>query len=451
MEVTSLQYIEETNCEYGPQPFGFGSSTSSLSLMRVSPDGGVGFSSLASSSVSGLTAGEVIPDGNGGVLVSYFDDNPPVGSSSGLIILDTTTGAASTLSSFSQADYGANLEMVLGDNGTAFVTDGNNVVAFNVDSLQPGWTYSSQGGFLSLVAATSGSGVAINDSQQGAIQLDSSGNASAPVSSLQGDQYFGNALWVGVPGDPVLAAFQGTFVDWIESAWAFVFGTKTGGHTQPRPDFELNWCQNGLCASMKDPKDGTTPDQDVTFSVQASDPPHNTTNLNSSQINIIQLNAANAFKLAFAPYKINVGIGHQGTNTVYVVGERYQGICGGTPPLAVSYSVVYYPANASWAQDAVNDTAGTPTDALVAAIGEGVGNNAAHEIAHQLVNARSKPGNIINQMDLDDASTDTYNGMACDYTAPWVYTGIGGPDGTTSIHWESDAAQSLKNLFGARN
>jgi hypothetical protein len=41
-------------------------------------------------------------------------------------------------------------------------------------------------GAISFVAATAGGGMTINDSQQGVIQLDSSGNAGAPVASLQG-------------------------------------------------------------------------------------------------------------------------------------------------------------------------------------------------------------------------------------------------------------------------
>jgi len=45
--------------------------------------------------------------------------------------------------------------MLLSDTGVAFITDGTTVVAFNVASLAPVWTYASQGGTLSLVAASS--------------------------------------------------------------------------------------------------------------------------------------------------------------------------------------------------------------------------------------------------------------------------------------------------------
>ena len=54
------------------------------------------------------------------------------------------------------------------------------------------------------------------------------------------------------------------------------------------------------------------------------------------------------------------------------------------------------------AQYAVNATNGTPTDALPQAIGEGIGNNAAHEIVHQLKNRFLNTGKIF----LEDGSTD---------------------------------------------
>src|SRR5665213_10158 len=57
-------------------------------------------------------------------------------------------------------------------------------------------------------------------------------------------------------------------------------------------------------------------------------------------------------------------------------------------------------------------------------IGEGIGSVAAHEIAHQLVNSFGASGKIVSSMDLDDASTNTYNGIGCSGSSqPWVYTG----------------------------
>jgi hypothetical protein len=85
-----------------------------------------------------------------------------------------------------------------------FATDGGSVVAFSVPSLAPTWTYTSTAGSLSLVAATSGGGVTINDSQQGVIQLDSTGTPGAPIASLQGAIPSWHGDWDNISGDPTL-------------------------------------------------------------------------------------------------------------------------------------------------------------------------------------------------------------------------------------------------------
>ena len=71
---------------------------------------------------------------------------------------------------------------------------------------------------------------------------------------------------------------------------------------------------------------------------------------------------------------------------------------------------------------------------LISAIGSGIGNNAAHELAHQFVLQRSG---------MDDSSTNTHNGFNCSgSTAPWVY-GVG------SIQWEDVTAKALAQALRA--
>ena len=203
--------IGETNCEDGPEPYDFITSNYSLSLMRVSPDGGVGFVSLDSTAdPGGLGAGAVIPDGQGGVLATWRNgSNATVAADVG-----TPGGGQAIFSSFPNG-IGS---MVLGDNNTAFATDGTNVTAFSVPSFQTMWSYSGTPGAISLVVATSGGGVTINDSQQGVIQLDSSGNASTPVASLQGAMPFQAGL-------PLFVAQDGT----TSGAWTgFTTGQASG-------------------------------------------------------------------------------------------------------------------------------------------------------------------------------------------------------------------------------
>jgi hypothetical protein len=106
----------------------------------------------------------------------------------------------------------------------------------------------------------------------------------------------------------------------------------------------------------------------------------------------------------------------------------------------------------SAAQYAVNATNGSPTDTLLQAIGAGIGNNAAHEIAHQLKTKFSRfPGKVIGGMGMDDKWIDTYNGSGCDGSKqPWVYTGFGTDANKTPIHWENVADQSLTNILGRK-
>src|SRR5262249_17902800 len=113
--------------------------------------------------------------------------------------------------------------------------------------------------------------------------------------------------------------------------------------------------------------------------------------------------------------------------------------------LSQNTSRIYYPSNLDQLQWALNYQTAQPTDTMLEQLGEGIGNNAAHEIAHQLVTAFGASGKIVNLMDLDNDSLDTYNGGSC--ADPAVFTGIGA-DGKTPIHWDNNAATSLMNLFG---
>lgn len=116
--------------------------------------------------------------------------------------------------------------MVLGENGTAFVTDGLDpdngpqVVSFNLASGAPNWSYqASAGTTLSIIEATPGNGLTINDSSAGVIHLDSSGNlptgARARGSRLAGLSSF---LQGAVPFD--LSNWLSTTTGGLASLWS---------------------------------------------------------------------------------------------------------------------------------------------------------------------------------------------------------------------------------------
>jgi hypothetical protein len=183
---------------------------------------------------------------------------------------------------------------------------------------------------------------------------------------------------------------------------------------------------------------------------------NNTVTLTPSQKLVVQRNALNELGLAFSNYSVRVGEGHQGTNTVFVAGEFPQpqnGVapCGETNSLSYRVSFVYYLINMEQAQWALNLQVAQPTQDILQAIGEGIGNNAAHEIGHQLTTGFTPAGEVVGGMGMDDASQNTYNGASCNgATNPWVFTGVG-TDGQTPIHWGTNADQSLTNILGKKN
>jgi hypothetical protein len=241
---------------------------------------------------------------------------------------------------------------------------------------------------------------------------------------------------------------MGSYVDVASSVSAYL-GLGRGTRNASEFDFELVWCGLTSCPSFLQ---ATNIDFSYYQANPAKTPP--TITLTSAQQNIVQLNALNALRAAFANYKVNTGVGHQGTNTVYVVGEypaAQNGSipCSDTNPFSHKESRNYYLVNMEQAQWALNLKTGQPPPSLVQATGEGLGNNAAHEIAHQLNNDTRFAFKVVGGLGLDDSSIGTYNAATCaGLDAPWVYTGVG-TDGVTPIFWETNnAAQSLTNILG---
>jgi hypothetical protein len=143
----------------------------------------------------------LIPDGIGGALAVYI--KPEIGE----IVIADVGGQGTVQASFPNlGNYSVQFAMVLGDNGTAFVTDGYYVEAFSVPSLQELWSYSSGGGTLSFSAATRDGGVAVEDSQLGLIQFDSSGNPSPPVAGFSNSAPWALGFW------PMISNGELTFV-----------------------------------------------------------------------------------------------------------------------------------------------------------------------------------------------------------------------------------------------
>ena len=196
--------------------------------------------------------GEVIPDGLGGSLVSWKDQNnsPPGYSTYTPTVFHVSDVASNggtsdfTLPSL-QPDYYAStayLPMVLGENNAAFVSAGKNVVAFNVTSGQTLWTYSDSQGIPSLVVSAAGGGLTAKTTggADTVLRFDPSGTLTTDSwSGPNLDYYIGN-LWFGSSssgsGSPLIA-YSAAPVNLSSSAW---FALDQHGSNRSRPTITVS-------------------------------------------------------------------------------------------------------------------------------------------------------------------------------------------------------------------
>jgi hypothetical protein len=268
------------------------------------------------------------------------------------------------------------------------------------------------------------------------ITYDANGNATGRV-TLATQSWRGNQYRDGPVEELAL-----TQVDAAMSLWAFaLFGgggaNQSGNNTAARPwYFKLVWQNN--CATVPWPCGFVLyPDNPRALDGLAVDA--------TSQATAIKNAALSALKKAYEGYNVDVSEGRTGTgdHQVNVIdGYSLASPCGQTQNYpSITFSDVFYLAAMENAQWALGIVLKTPQDVqnalgsmrLMDAIGAGIGNNAAHELAHQF---------LLKKYGMDDSSTNTYNGADCNgATAPWVY-GIG------PINWEGVAAGALKNSLG---
>jgi hypothetical protein len=179
--------------------------------------------------------------------------------------------------------------------------------------------------------------------------------------------------------------------------------------------------------------------------------------LSASQIATVRNMALDALKKAFQAFPARVlsmkTDDQQFTNMVEVSGALYYDgssvKCGLTGPNKPK-STAWYPCNLTQAQFALNlqdtDLSATTSSpnftGVLRAAGEGIGNTAAHEIAHQFLD-------MLCGMTDDPNRVGVYDGGSADSgNDPSMYTGVG-PNGQ-AIHWSRDTAICLVNkiLYG---
>jgi hypothetical protein len=214
--------------------------SASLNLVQVSSDGAVTTQVLSSGPAIPPLGPALIPDGQGGILfttlnegaVEYFINHVPASSST-----------FSTLNLPSLSASASNVNLVLGENGTAFATDTMQIVAFNADSGQALWTYeAAPPNTISLIASTADGGVVAKTTDLSGvdtiIRLDSTGTATTDPWTGSSLNYWGGDIWPGVPssGGPATGYAAG-MVQTSSASWATL---GAGGAQKASPNHSVS-------------------------------------------------------------------------------------------------------------------------------------------------------------------------------------------------------------------
>jgi len=234
--------------------------SASLQLLRIDPNGGSSTQSIRSFSGSGVSAGpteemsprEVIPDGQGGVLAAW--DDHIYGNNASTTAMVTHIDASGNASDYTLPmknwcgeSYGGPTSLygcyktgvytgkglVLGDNNTAFATNNDKLVAFDVNSGGAQWTWpGSQGGSnqiaLTMVAPD---GVFVSSSDNSGTQVlkfDNSGNPPQSYSLGTNPVYASPGVWNSIDSVGSLQALTGPPSCEGVTSWQFPGGDRSG-------------------------------------------------------------------------------------------------------------------------------------------------------------------------------------------------------------------------------
>jgi len=199
------------------------------------------------------------PDGNGGAFVQWATTN------SGAVIMDTSIGATYP----SPLPNGLATQFVIGQNNNALFTDGSAIGTIVSGEAQ--LSYQSTGGNLSITAATGDGGLAINDSELGAIQLDSSGTPGTPVAALQGAVPFDLLYWQTTINGVVTFLWSPNGSNGIQNTVADTVSPVPSGDPQHQSEPPICHVLRCALAPVNDVVSGIPPtaERDVTYGVYA--------------------------------------------------------------------------------------------------------------------------------------------------------------------------------------
>jgi hypothetical protein len=202
------------------------------------------------SAFSSYIPGEVIPDGQGGLMASWtkFDV-------SGNIQNDVTHINGGSTTTYTIPYTILPNQLVLGDNNTAFaasVNESSNPVqpllfAFDVNSGGVKWTYQASVDQLTPLAAADGGGFVAKSTTNGVdtvLRFDASGNVTPDTWAASGVGNFGGSFWQGATtASGPLSGVQAAPIQLSTSAWNKSQGT--GSNSAPQDILVTNFSTSG--------------------------------------------------------------------------------------------------------------------------------------------------------------------------------------------------------------
>jgi len=220
--------------------------SSTLSLLQIAQDGTTNTTQLSSSNNANLFPGNLIPDGNGGVLATWtivpIDGSMPPNPYQAAYVVSGSVSSTYPLP-FTPARFVTGTDgfpvrpsVVLGENGLAFATDGTSsgdstdpslgpkVASLNLTNGAVNWSHQlGTQSLISLVAATSDGGVTITDGSN-ISQLNSQGAATTVAAQFNQLGISWEGGWYGV------ASGQVSEISLPSIRWATSFAAMVGGN-----------------------------------------------------------------------------------------------------------------------------------------------------------------------------------------------------------------------------
>jgi hypothetical protein len=189
-------------------------TSATLYLLQIAPNNSTTTIQLSSTTNDeNLFPGRILPDGQGGVLATWTinPSNPPVPASpyqAAHVVSGTVAATYGFPFAPKTVTYGKYPTLVLGENGTAFATDGSDpdngpqVISFNLSSGSVNWSYPAPPqSTLTLISSVAGNGLTAKVSQNGidtVINLASTGAVATDPLTGTGIGYFSGNLFTGM-------------------------------------------------------------------------------------------------------------------------------------------------------------------------------------------------------------------------------------------------------------